>query len=56
MSTDNLSLSDIGPASPPPPWCLPGAVPSTDSVGAEGELLSDWIRDVGDDVWIVCTG
>jgi hypothetical protein len=50
----NSQLTDVSPATPPPDWCLPGAVPSTDSVEADGNQLWHWTRTVSDNVWISC--
>ncbi|WP_375489610.1 hypothetical protein [uncultured Mycobacterium sp.] len=47
-------LTDVGPATPPPPWCLPDAEPRweelTDQCG--GGTVCTWTRPVSDDVWI----
>lgn len=47
-------LTDAGPATPPPNWCLPDAEPSWDKLTYEygGGLVATWTRNVGDDVWI----
>ncbi len=47
-------LTDIGPATPPPPWYPAGTAPSVDSINDEGTLLWSWVREVGKHVWIAC--
>ncbi|WP_142361431.1 hypothetical protein [Mycobacterium ostraviense] len=46
--------TDIGPATPPPPWCLPGDTPECGMLTAEfgGGPVCHWERYFGDDVWI----
>ncbi len=48
-------LTDVGPATPPPAWCLPEATPRweqlTDQYG--GGSICSWSRDFGN-VWIAC--
>jgi hypothetical protein len=47
-------LTDIGLATPPPAWCLPGTEPEwyqlTEQAG--GYAVCSWQRNVTDDVWI----
>jgi hypothetical protein len=56
MSTENTPLTDVGPATPPPNWCLPDAKPEwqrlTERFG--GGTVCAWSRDVTDGVWIEC--
>jgi|SRR5271166_421226 len=48
MTTDPDTF-DIGPT--PPPWTLPGARPSWDSLTDDDTTILSWVRDVGG-VWI----
>jgi hypothetical protein len=41
---------DVGPT--PPPWTLPGAQPSWDSLSDDGTTILSWTRDISDQVWI----
>lgn len=45
------ALVDVGPATPPPSWCLPGAEPDWENchcpVGNGGGQLCVWSRSVG---------
>lgn len=50
MATDNHNRLADGPAAPP--WCVPGAQPSWDSLTDDGTGVLTWIRDVGAGVWI----
>jgi hypothetical protein len=57
--TINQDPTDMGPATPPPNWCLPGAEPSWDKLTDEygGGMVATWSRsfppdDSGADVWI----
>ncbi len=54
MSAEDPSLTDVGPATPPPSWCLPDAVPEwqrlTERFG--GGVVCCWVRDVSGGVWI----
>jgi hypothetical protein len=59
--TTNQDATDMGPATPAPNWCLPGAEPSWDKLTDEygGGAVATWSRsfpsnDPGDDVWIQC--
>jgi hypothetical protein len=49
MTTDPDTF-DIGPT--PPPWTLPGAQPTWDSLTEGGATVLSWTRDIGDQVWI----
>jgi hypothetical protein len=49
---DNAAdLTDVGPATPAPSWCLPGAVGDWHRT-PEGAMTCSWSRDVSVDVWI----
>ena len=50
-TTATTELTDIGPAIPPPSWCLPGTQPNTESTG-DGHLWS-WTREF-ENTWIAC--
>lgn len=56
MTAEESTLVDVGPATPPPSWCLPDAVPTwqrlTERFG--GIVVCSWERKVSDDVWIEC--
>lgn len=47
---------DVGPATPPPNWCLTGAQPDvwTRSDEAGGMPVFAWVRNISGDVWIGC--
>lgn len=50
-------LMDIGPATPPPAWCLPGREPVWGNLAAEhgGGQICMWDRNLdGPDLWISC--
>ena len=56
--TINQTATDIGPSTPAPNWCLPGAEPSWDKL-TDGGTVATWSRsfppdDPGADVWIQC--
>lgn len=48
------TLTDIGPATPPPGWCLPDTEPEWNHLTeqAGGGAVCSWERRVSDDVWI----
>ena len=50
-------LTDVGPATPPPAWCLPDAAPRWEQLTEEDEYgcstICTWCRDFGD-VWVAC--
>ena len=48
-------LTDVGPATPPPAWCLPDAAPRLEQLTEEfgGGNVCTWCRDFGD-VWVSC--
>jgi hypothetical protein len=52
MTHDTDNLSDVGPATPPPAWCEPGAAGEWQQL-VEGDMVCTWGRDLGD-VWISC--
>jgi hypothetical protein len=41
---DQLPTTDVGPATPPPAWCLPDSQPSWDVLTAGGMVCS-WTRN-----------
>lgn len=56
---DYDTLVDVGPATPPPSWCLPDAVPDWSSVACErgAAPVCIWGRVVnfgGSSVWVSC--
>jgi len=54
--TNQLALVDVGPATPPPSWCLPDAEPEwsrrTDEHG--GGQFCTWDRMVDGELWVGC--
>jgi hypothetical protein len=40
-----LPMTDVGPATPPPAWCLPDAEPSWDLLADGGDPLCTWTRN-----------
>ena len=46
-------LTDVGPATPPPAWCLPDAAPRWEQLTDGGGNIGMWSRDFGD-VWVAC--
>jgi hypothetical protein len=61
MTTPNsprsqIPLTDVGPATPPPSWCLPGTEPRWERLTEKhgGGTACFWSRDMSDGVWIEC--
>lgn len=56
MTAGYDALVDVGPATPPPAWCLPSAEPDvwTRSDEDGGTRACAWVRNLGGDVWISC--
>jgi len=54
MTIDKQPLTDVGPAIPPPSWCLPGVEPQWDRLTEPfgGDMVCTWSRDVSGGVWI----
>jgi hypothetical protein len=52
--TTPKELTDVGPATPPPAWCLPDAEPRWERLTEEfgGGTVCSWTRTVSDDVWV----
>jgi hypothetical protein len=50
MTTTTTELTDIGPATSPPAWCLPDAVPLCDQT-TEGPVWA-WSREIGVQAWV----
>jgi hypothetical protein len=46
-------LTDVGPATPPPSWCMPDTEPEWSRLTDGGDVCT-WTRDVSDDVWVSC--
>jgi hypothetical protein len=49
---DKAALTDIGPATPPPSWCLPDAVPNWEERLDIGGPAGGWCREISVGVWI----
>jgi hypothetical protein len=56
MSAEPNQLTDVGPATPAPNWCLPDAEPEWNQLTERcgGGMVCSWTRNVSDDVWIEC--
>lgn len=53
MSADDRPVTDVGPATPAPNWCLPGTEPDWQRLTGGGAVCA-WERKVSDDVWVEC--